>query len=236
VRHRRKLFPPWEPVWDGQGGRIARNDGALPLFQLPARIRPVAGPEEALAATLANQDFAAAAVVEEEPEPGARPARPGPRGSVPGAPASAGAGAVSLPPGAPEPGAPASAGGTGQHGRVEITRARPNGFDLRAESPTGGVVVSSVSWARGWKLRQDGAARPVLRANAGFVGFRVPPGQHRVALDYRPDSWTWGLRLGALGLAGALAAAAGGALTRRAALRSGGARAPARWRRDRRSP
>ena len=46
----------------------------------------------------------------------------------------------------------------------------------------------------------------MLRVNAGFVGFEVPPGRHRVSLEYRPAGWTWGLQLFALGLIGILAA------------------------------
>jgi hypothetical protein len=93
-----------------------------------------------------------------------------------------------------------------QEGRVTIAKVRANGFDLDVESPAGGVVVSSVSHAAGWRLRRDGEEGSVLRVNAGFVGFEVPPGRHRVSLDYRPAGWTWGLQLFALGLIGMLVA------------------------------
>ena len=103
---------------------------------------------------------------------------------------------------------------------------RPNGFDLLVDSPTGGVVASSVSYARGWKLWRGGAPQPVARVNYGFVGFAVPAGRHRLRLEYLPDSWIWGLRLFALGLAGILLAAGAAwipRVTRRAGPRSGGA-------------
>lgn len=97
--------------------------------------------------------------------------------------------------------------GTAQEGSVQIGRVWGNGFDLEVESRTGGLVASSVSHAAGWRLRRDGEEGHVLRVNAGFVGFEVPPGRHQVVLEYRPAGWTWGLRLFALGLIGMLAAA-----------------------------
>ncbi len=36
--HRQRMPPPWELAWEGQGGRIWRNPGALPLFFVPRRV------------------------------------------------------------------------------------------------------------------------------------------------------------------------------------------------------
>jgi hypothetical protein len=91
-----------------------------------------------------------------------------------------------------------------QQGRVTIAAVNANGFELEVETPTGGLVVSSVSHTAGWRLQRDDQEGAVLRVNAGFVGFEVPPGRHRVVLDYRPAGWTWGLQLFALGLIGML--------------------------------
>lgn len=101
----------------------------------------------------------------------------------------------------------ASGPGTAQEGTVRIGRVWGNGFDLEVESRTGGLVASSVSHSAGWRLQRDGEEGRVLRVNAGFVGFEVPPGRHQVVLEYRPAGWTWGLRLFALGLIGTLVAA-----------------------------
>ena len=95
----------------------------------------------------------------------------------------------------------------GQEGRVRIAKVRANGFDLEVETRTGGLVVSSVSYSRGWRLQRDGTEGRVLRVNGGFTGFEVPPGRHRAVLDYRPAGWTWGLQLCAVGLIGILLAA-----------------------------
>jgi uncharacterized membrane protein YfhO len=110
-----------------------------------------------------------------------------------------------------------------QQGKVRLARVLPNGFDLEVATPTGGLVVSSVSHARGWRLEVGGREAGVRRVNGGFLGFEVPPGAHRARLDYRPKSWIWGLRLFALGIAGIVVVLL---VTRRAALRSAAAPAP----------
>ena len=78
-----------------------------------------------------------------------------------------------------------------QQGRVTIAEVKANGFELEIDSPTGGLVASSVSHTAGWRLRRDDQEGSILRVNAGFVGIEVPPGRHRVVLDYRPAGWTW---------------------------------------------
>ena len=95
-----------------------------------------------------------------------------------------------------------------QEGTVERIRPRSNGFDLAVSSPTGGMVVSSVSYDPGWRAELDGKPLAVDDVNGGFLGFPIPPGRHRVRLDYRPLGWTVGLALFALGLAAVAVAGA----------------------------
>jgi hypothetical protein len=201
VAHYHRLPPPLEPVWNGTGGKVWRNPRALPLFFMPSAVISAGDRLAAVRRTLALPDFAAAAVVED-----------GPAGVPAGSPASLAAGAAGMP-SADSPAAHAALlrrlapPPAPQAGTVRLLRVRPNGFDLDIESATGGVVVSSVSWAGGWRAVVDGQATPPRRVNGGFLGFAVARGHHRVALDYRPASWTWGLRLFALGIAGSLLAA-----------------------------
>ncbi|HEX3556582.1 MAG TPA: hypothetical protein VIA62_25445 [Thermoanaerobaculia bacterium] len=104
----------------------------------------------------------------------------------------------------------------GQAGTVRMVRAGGNGFDLEVESVAGGTVVSSVSWAPGWRVAMDGRRRPeAVEVDAAFLGFRVPPGRHAVRLVYRPASWTLGLVLCGLGIAAALLAGPVSRLTAR---------------------
>jgi hypothetical protein len=84
-----------------------------------------------------------------------------------------------------------------QSGEVDAIRARSNGFTLELRSPTGGTVASSVSYVPGWQATVDGTHAPTFAVDGGFLGLEVPPGAHRVRLDYRPRGWLWGLRLAA---------------------------------------
>jgi hypothetical protein len=95
-----------------------------------------------------------------------------------------------------------------QTGRVSGIRTRSNGFDLEVETPSGGVVASSVSYAPEWRAAIGDAEQPVVEVNGGFLGCRVPPGAHAVRLRYRPRGWTAGLALAAAGLAAAALGAA----------------------------
>lgn len=55
----------------------------------------------------------------------------------------------------------------------------------------GFVVVSSASW-KGWQGYVDGKRVPLHRANAAFLGIRVPQGTHSVRLIYWPRSFVQG--------------------------------------------
>ncbi|HEV3075274.1 MAG TPA: hypothetical protein VHB47_12705 [Thermoanaerobaculia bacterium] len=193
TRHRAELFPPWEEAWDGQGGKLWRNPEALPLFFMPAAWRPAHDPRDALLATVANEDFAASAVA----EPGEVLDNGGGQagGSGPSGPAGGAAGQ-------PTPAADVHR----QAGRVQLRRLHANGFELEAGGATGGLVVSSVTFCRGWRLTLDGRPAALLRVNAGFLGFLIPAGWHRATLEYRPAGWVWGLRLCWLTLGAVLAA------------------------------
>jgi hypothetical protein len=198
TRHRDQLPPPWEEAWDGPGGKIWRNPGALPLLFMPASWWTARNPRDALFATVANPDFAATAVVETAAD-SASEAPPPPQAPTAAAP----------PPTSAEP-------PRGERGAVTLRRVRANGFDLEAARPAGGLVVSSVSFCRGWRLAIDGHPGKLLRVNAGFLGFAVPAGWHRATLEYRPASWTWGLRLFGLTAVALLAAALRRGLAHRA--------------------
>ncbi|HVT61005.1 MAG TPA: YfhO family protein [Thermoanaerobaculia bacterium] len=168
ARHQRRLPPPWRPLFDGRGGRVWENPGALPLFFMPRSVARGSTADEVFRLAVQNVDFALSA-------------------------ARLGTG-------------PKSA----QSGEVRAIRPRANGFDLEVRSPTGGTVASSVSWAPGWEALVDGSRGAALEVNAGFLGFEVPRGEHRVRLDYRPRGWVWGRWLAALALIAVSAASAAG--------------------------
>jgi hypothetical protein len=207
LRHLPVVGDPWQPVWEGEGGRIWRNPQALPLFFFPARVRQVPDAAAANAFALANPDFAADGVVEAALGAPAAPrtatgapailpraAPPPPQTSKP-SPDAATKPAIPNTPEASLSTSPA------ERGAVAVRRIGANGFILDAASPTAGTVVSSISYAAGWRLTVDDHDAPVLRANGGFLGFSLPPGRHRLQLTYRPRAWLWGCALWCLGAA-----------------------------------
>jgi uncharacterized membrane protein YfhO len=57
-------------------------------------------------------------------------------------------------------------------------------IDIAAEQDT--VVGTSIPEWRGWQARLDGEPLDILSYNHAFLGFRVPPGTHRLTLRYFP--------------------------------------------------
>jgi hypothetical protein len=198
--HERGLPPPWRLVFEGKGGRVWENPEALPLFFMPRTVETFADLAQAQDAAMHGDDFQDAALVAAGATASA---------SVHPGPASTGSGPSSPSAAVPRAGP--------QAGEVRNVEPRGNGFDLAVDTATGGLVVSSVSYAPGWQARLAGrpagdavggrqavvevGGRPaVVEVNGGFLGFHVPPGSHSVQLRYRPRGWTLGLALFAAGL------------------------------------
>lgn len=69
-------------------------------------------------------------------------------------------------------------------------------------SPTSsGILVFSIPFSDGWKLKVDGIETAVFRANFGMLGAPVGVGKHSVELVFEIPGQRWGRFLGALGLA-----------------------------------
>jgi uncharacterized membrane protein YfhO len=69
-------------------------------------------------------------------------------------------------------------------------------------SPTSsGILVFSIPFSDGWKLKVDGIETAMFRANFGILGAPVGAGKHSVELVFEIPGQRWGRFLGALGLA-----------------------------------
>ena len=97
----------------------------------------------------------------------------------------------------------------GPFGRIDNGRARvvsrADGpdlrLDVRAEEPAW-IVVSETFW-KGWRaIDGEGREIPLRFADLAFLGLRVPAGEHRIRLVYRPRSFLWGLAIAGLAAAG----------------------------------
>jgi hypothetical protein len=94
---------------------------------------------------------------------------------------------------------------------IRTLRAEYGSIDLQVTAPQETVIATSLQMPRGWSVRGDGRRLQKLVVNGAFLGLRVPPGEHRVALRFVPPGFFAGAALGALsGLAvGALLLAPG---------------------------
>ncbi len=76
-------------------------------------------------------------------------------------------------------------------------------LDVDAKEPT--LVGTSITAWPGWKAELDGRPAGPVSYNHAFLGFRVPPGRHRLVLRYLPDSFRVGAAVSAASLLVALA-------------------------------
>lgn len=106
-----------------------------------------------------------------------------------------------------EPGTGAPQGRANGAGEVRTWR-QGSGYLLDADMRSAGWVVMSVTHWRGWRAAlEDGSELPLAFGNHAFLALRLPAGQHRVRLWYRPSSFVWGRAL-SLATAAALGALA----------------------------
>jgi hypothetical protein len=90
---------------------------------------------------------------------------------------------------------------------VRLIARAPGRVALEAGLPAPGVLVLFDTYEAGWRAKVDGAAAPVLRADAAFRALRLPAGTHRVEFFYAPRGLKEGLGLSVAGILGLVLAA-----------------------------
>lgn len=77
-------------------------------------------------------------------------------------------------------------------GKLVVIRQGWNRIDLKVEVVRPGLLTLNESWDKGWKVFVDGKEKPVLLANAAFMGTIVEPGAQTVSFEYDPASFKTG--------------------------------------------
>jgi Bacterial membrane protein YfhO len=77
----------------------------------------------------------------------------------------------------------AAAGGSDE---VKTLRYEPNAIELSAQTSRGGLLVLSETYYPGWKAWLDDQPTPIYCADIALRGVMVPPGTHRVRMEFRP--------------------------------------------------
>lgn len=86
---------------------------------------------------------------------------------------------------------------------VTIRDAAPSAYRLRIDAPRrGSLIVSSIPWWPGWKVKVNGRRVEPIRVNAVFLGFAAPAGTSDVRVYYSPLSWWAGLAMAVFGIVG----------------------------------
>lgn len=73
---------------------------------------------------------------------------------------------------------------TGPEITIEINRTKP-GF----------LVLSELYYPDGWEAELNGEPIPIYKTDYMLRGFQIPPGNHILELDFRPDSFHFGVKL-----------------------------------------
>lgn len=83
---------------------------------------------------------------------------------------------------------------------VRIVEYRSSHVAIEADMKCTGMLVLSDNEYPGWRATVDGRAAEILPAYLSMRGVVVPPGRHRIEMDYRPLSVYLGAAFTALGL------------------------------------
>jgi hypothetical protein len=85
-------------------------------------------------------------------------------------------------------------------GDLDLGTVEPERLQARARSPEPWLLASSVYQDGNWKLLVNGTRQPTFLADGPFVAARLPAGESRIDLLYRPGSFLAGLAVAALAL------------------------------------
>jgi hypothetical protein len=94
----------------------------------------------------------------------------------------------------------------GSGGRIGHVHWSTNSVEARVVAAGRGLLVLSQAWAPGWSARVDSKRADVIRVDGILSGVEVPPGAHRVRLEYRTPGLEAGFGISVATLLALLAA------------------------------
>jgi hypothetical protein len=78
---------------------------------------------------------------------------------------------------------------------VRLMRQYDGHLELDLSNDTGRFLAISEVWHPGWSATLDGQEIRLMRANIALIGAWIPPGTHRMVMDFRPVYWTAALTI-----------------------------------------
>jgi uncharacterized membrane protein YfhO len=71
---------------------------------------------------------------------------------------------------------------------IRFSRPGNNRVEVQVSAASGGILVLSEIFYPGWQAQIDGESVPILRADYALRAVCVPPGEHRVVMQFAPRS------------------------------------------------
>lgn len=87
---------------------------------------------------------------------------------------------------------------------LQIGSFRESSISGTLTTSEAGMLLTSIPYDAGWRIRIDGARVPTEVVNFGFVGASLPAGEHEITLSYVPRGALAGAMISLIGLAGIL--------------------------------
>jgi uncharacterized membrane protein/putative flippase GtrA len=91
--------------------------------------------------------------------------------------------------GQPEPSSLLSSKGGPLSARLLEAAPEHPRFEYEAPDATPGEIA--ISWSPKWRASIDGQPVPLHRTRDGMLAVDLPPGRHRISIDFGPDAWDW---------------------------------------------
>jgi hypothetical protein len=101
----------------------------------------------------------------------------------------------------PDPGAVPAAPRDHPPGAARVAASEDARLAVEVSAAREALLVVSRLHAPGWRATVDATEVPITRVHGAMMGIVIPPGEHRVVLEYRPRSLLLGALLALLGLA-----------------------------------
>lgn len=88
---------------------------------------------------------------------------------------------------------------------IKLESYAPGNMTISLEAENTRLLIVNEGWTPSWRAYIDGVPATIYRTNYILQGVVIPPGEHRVTLQYDPPAFKWGLGISATALLGWLA-------------------------------
>lgn len=88
----------------------------------------------------------------------------------------------------------------GRAGQIFVEKYSPNKVIIKTKNDNSGFLVLSDNYFPGWRALIDNKETKIYRTNYNFRGIIVPAGDHKIAFNYEPNSFRYGMVISSFSL------------------------------------